>query len=309
MIPSHLINSLATAANTAIDNVLRTGAPGQTIPTGEVGFVAAVTVGGVYDIATAWNSILQPHNLSVKMNGVFCHQSPKVNFTDSHGSVVSCELADLLVVVEDYTSGSTVRRWASLMQAKMASSRGGQTLSQPGDLRQLDLFLHWHPFTLSGKYAAGKRDFSNCTHPGSHLNCGRYGLIAGQPNPDWHQQRPAIVMPAGGDKLGTYFANMVETGQTGYGREATGVGDDWSRTVDELMTRTYARFFTYSAGFSSRQARGHSAFATIFDTNLDYYVLYPDGVAPPSGRRPDEPDDEDPDDGISVLRIGVWETE
>ncbi len=235
MIPSHLINSLATAANTAIDNVLRTGAPGQTIPTGEMGFVAAVTVGGVYDIATAWNAILQPHNLTVKMNGVFCHQSPKVTFTDSQGHLVSCELADLLVVVEDYTA-TALRRWASLAQAKMASSRGGQTLSQPGDLRQLDLFLHWPPFTLPGKYAAGQRDFQACAHAGSHLNCGRYGLISGQPYPDWHQQSPAIVMPAGGDKLGTFLAKMVETGQTSFGREATGVNDDWSRTVDELMT-------------------------------------------------------------------------
>lgn len=309
MIPSSLIPSLASAANTAIDSVLRVGAPGQATPTGEVGFVAAVTLGGVYGIAAAWQPILHPHGYSVKISGVFCHQSPKATFTDNHGNVVSCELADLLVVVEDYTGGSLGRRWAALVQAKMAAPGGGQNLTQPGDLRQLDLLSRWPSFRLPRAYPAGGRDFSTCKHAGKTIDCGRYGLIAKQPNPDWHQQPPAATMPAGGDQLGTFLANMVEIGQVGFGRESTGLGDDWSRTVDELMTRTYANFFNYASGFPGRQKRGHSAFAMFaaVPRSLPFAYLSSVDIAPPSGGRPDDPA-EDPE-GISVLRVTIGRNE
>ncbi|MBZ9740684.1 hypothetical protein [Mesorhizobium sp. CO1-1-4] len=313
MIPSRLIKSLATSANTAIDMVLRNGAPGQTTPTGEVGFVAAVTLGGVYDIAAAWTPILNPHGYSVKISGVFCHQSPKATFTDIHSNVVSCELADLLVVVEDHTGGSLGRRWAALVQAKMAAIGGGQKLTQPGDLRQLDLLTRWPSFSLPSNYTAGKRDFSTCSYAGSTLDCGRYGLIAKQPNPGWHQQAPAAAMPAGGDRLGTFLANMVEVGQVGYGREATGLGDDWSQTVDELMTRTHARFFNYASGFPGRQKRGHSALAMPAAVApgpfSPFSYFYHGGMPPPSGGRPDGPTEEEPDEAISVLRIGIGRNE
>ena len=144
MVPHHLVASLATTADTAIDNVLRVGAPGQSKPTGEVGFVAAVVIGGVHDIANAWSPLLHPHGLSVKMGGVFCHQTPRATFANNSGKIVSCELADLLVVVEDNTGGRPGRRWAALIQAKMAAPGGGQTLTQPADLRQLDLMSGGH---------------------------------------------------------------------------------------------------------------------------------------------------------------------
>ena len=306
MIPNHLIASLATAADTAICNVLRVGAPGQNSPTGEVGFVAAVVLGGVCDIANAWRPLLSPHGLSLKMSGVFCHQTPKATFTDNQGIVVSCELADLLVVVEEYRGGRLGRRWAALVQAKMAAPGGGQTLTQPGDLRQLDLMSRWPSFTLPKNFAPSARDFATCTKAGTTLDCGRYGIIDGQPNPDWYQQAPAATMPAGGDRLGSFLAHMVETGQVGYGREATGLGDDWSRTVDELMTQTYSQLFNYAAGFSGQKHRGRSAFAMAMSS--PYYPIFPYFYAdesPPSGGRLDEPGDDERPTGISVLRIAI----
>ncbi|MEX0319915.1 MAG: hypothetical protein AB3N21_18310 [Ruegeria sp.] len=306
MVPHHLVASLATAADTAINNVLQVGASGQSKPTGEVGFVAAVVIGGVHDIANAWSPLLHPHGLSVKMSGVFCHQTPRATFTDNHGTIVSCELADLLVVVEDNTGGRPGRRWAVLIQAKMAAPGGGQTLTQPGDLRQLDLMSRWPSFTLPKNFAPGARNFATCRYQGKPLDCGRYGLVEGQPSPDWHQQAPAPVMPAGGDRLGSFLAHMVETGQVGYGREATGLGDDWSRTVDELMTQTYSQFFSYAAGFSGRRQRGHSAFAMAISGPYDPSIVYfnSDGP-PPSGGRPDELGDDERPNGINLLRIAI----
>lgn len=310
MIPSSLIPALSVAADTAINNVLRNGAPGQKQPKGEVGFVAAVVLGGVHGIASAWQPILHPHGYSVRISGVFCHQSPMVTFTDRSGNQATCELADLLVVVDDI-SGHNHRRWAALIQAKMAAAKGGKKITGSGDLRQLDLFTRWPSFTLPSGYNPGGRDFFTCVYPGSILDCGRYGLIAKKPNPHWHQQAPAITMPAGGDQLGTFLARMVEAGQVGYGREATGLADDWSQTVDELMTRTYASFFNYRAGFSDQQKRGYSAFAMSMpypSLGLRFYpspYIFLDDTPPPSGGRPDRAEEEHPDGGISLLRIVI----
>jgi hypothetical protein len=232
-------------------------------------------------------------------------------FTDNLGVVGSCELADLLVVVDDYRGGQSGRRWAALIQAKMNGTGGGKALSLAGDLRQLDLLSRWPAFTLPAKYTSGPRDFSTCTYAGTAFDCGRYGLIAPQPNPDWRQQAPALSMPAGGHELGTFLAKMVETGQVGYGREATGIGDDWSRTVDELMTRTYASLFAYASGFPRRQRRGHSAIAVIAvdsHASTDPGFLYWGDGPPPSGGRPDGPEEE-PDPGVSVLRIVIARTD
>jgi hypothetical protein len=318
MIPAHLTSSLSAAADTEIDHALQYGAPGQHPPTGEVGFVAAFVLGAVPGIAQAWRAILRPHGLSVRMTGVFCHQTPRASFTDASGNVRSCELSDLLVVVEDFTTGSSGRRWATLIQAKMANTGGGTTLSAPGDMIQLDLMTRWPNFTLPSAYAPGARNFSTCRYPGTTIECGRYGLIEPSPNVDWHQQAPATSMPPGGDTLGGFLAHMVETGQRGYGREATGTGDDWSRTVDELMRVTSAQAFTHAASFSGQRQRGVSAIASASDPNPPFWP-YPEywyglvgDLSLPSGGRPDWPEvgeGEPEGEGISQVRIGITKIE
>lgn len=315
MIPSPLIPVLAGAADAALAPVLLNGAAafGQNPPTGEVGFVAAVVLGGVPAIANAWRPILRPAGYQLRISGVFCHQSPQATFTDNNGVRKSCELADLLVVVDDLTGSGSGRRWATLVQAKMASPGGGKTLTQTMDLRQLDLFTRWPAFTLPLGYQPYLRDFSTCRHAGMPFDCGRYGLIDTRFNPEWRQQVPARSMPAGGHRFGSFLAQMVGQGQTGFGREATGNADDWSRTVDELMTVTYAALFTYVAGFGSGnpQSRGHMACAYMAP-NLPWNPWQPTerytagGNPPPSGGRPDPTDREDRDPlGISVLRLGI----
>lgn len=310
MIPSTLTPSLETAANTEINNILRTGATSvrQTMPTGEVGFVAAFVLGAVPAIASAWRPLLRPHGLSVKMWGVFCHQTPKVRFTDSSRIRRTCELADLLLVVDDLTTGKATTRWAVLIQAKMAAASGGCHLKGSGDLAQLDLLSRWPNFTLPTTFAAGARDFSTCTHAGSTIACGRYGLIDGQPNPVWHQQAPATVMPAGGDELGTFIARMVEC-RSGYGREATGLSDDWSRTVDELTKVTAGLAFTYSAGLKGSHPRGNSSLAFVVTAGDPLGPMQWASAPPPSGGKPETPLDEPPSEGINLVHIGITNTE
>jgi hypothetical protein len=306
MLPNFLIPNLESAADAAINNVLRTGAVAvnQRVPTGEVGFVAAFVLGAVPDIAKAWRQIIRPHGYSIQMTGVFCHQTPMATFTDTSGIARTCELADLLVVVDDLTSGAATTRWAVLVQAKMVKAGGGQTLTQQGDLTQLDLLSNWPTFTLPSGFAPGSRDFSTCRHAGSPIECGRYGLIDGQPNPLWHQRAPASSMPAGGDQLGTFIARMLE-GRHGYGREATGTADDWSRTVDELLKVTAGLAFTYATGLKGSHPRGNSVVALVSapDTPMFVAAQWRSGP-PPTGGRPEERPD-GPGEGINLIHIGL----
>ena len=306
MVPSHLVSGLAYGADAAINRVLRTGAAnvGQAPPTGEVGFVAAVVLGAVPGIATAWRPLLQPHGISVSLSGVFVHQTPQATFTDLKGNQKRCELADLLVVIEDVSAASVVRRWAALVQAKMASGRGGKTITMPGDLVQLDLFSRWPPFSLPAGFAPGTRNFSTCKYAGNVRDCGRYGLISPQPSPAWHQHAPAAIMPPGGIELGTFLARMLETGQVGFGREATGLGDDWSRTVDELM-RVTTKLALKAPGVPAGQGRGVTAMA-LYDgiEQPGAYGVVASGP-PPSGGRQQSADESPEGQGVSVLRIRV----
>lgn len=309
MVPGSLIPSLAVAADAAVNRVLLTGAvhAGQSVPTGEVGFVAAVVIGGVPALAAAWNPILRPAGYSVQLTGVFCHQSPMVDFVDVIGRPQRCELADLMVVVDDQTGPSVGSRWAVLVQAKMAAARGGKALTTPGDLVQLELLSRWPSFSLPPTFTSRPRDFSTCLHRGVVLDCGRYGLIDPQPKPAWRQQSPAPTMPAGGPELGSFLAHMVETGQSNYGREATGTADDWSFTVNELLTASVTSFFVHSAGFGRKQPRNVTAIAFAGTNSVgdpDRLLLRGDGPPPP-GAPPRRLRGDLGSEGISILHIAV----
>jgi hypothetical protein len=262
-------------------------------------------LGAVPAIASAWKPLLKPHGVSVKMSGVFCHQTPMASFIDSAGVPRTCELADLLVVVDDLTSGTATTRRAVLIQAKMAAAAGGQTLTTQRDLTQLDLLSNWPSFTLPSGFAAGPRNFSTCTYSGSVIECGRYGLLDKQPNPAWHQQAPAASMPAGGAELGTFLARMVQ-GRSGYGREATVTRDDWSRTVNELIKVTAGLAFTYSSGLKGSHPRGNSALALVIaDGGYPFVHGQWASAPPPTGRRPEQPLDGPPSEGINLVHIGI----
>lgn len=56
-------------------------------PRSEVGFVAAVTLGGVTDIAQAWKLLCKKHGIGLDLTGVFCHGAPVVSFKDRNSRV------------------------------------------------------------------------------------------------------------------------------------------------------------------------------------------------------------------------------
>jgi hypothetical protein len=151
MLPRNLVTQMASAATAEIENALRLGV-GTMLPPprAEVGFVAAVTLRAIKDIAAAWKPLLAASRFSLKLSGVFCHAAPMVRFTGAGGQLKCCELADLLIVV-DHTTGGVLSRRAALIQAKMAKNTGRVSLSGKSSHDQVDLYQNWYPFDFVEK--------------------------------------------------------------------------------------------------------------------------------------------------------------
>lgn len=161
MLPRLVVGAMASAANNAIDNALLLGSHAMlSPPRTEVGFVAAVTLGAIRDIAAAWTPLCAGSGFLLKLTGVFFHAAPMVTFTDANGRSRRCELTDLLIVVDITIAGSLVRR-AALIQAKMASAAGRVALLGNSSPVQLDLYQNWYLFDFEeAAYSMSRIDFS-----------------------------------------------------------------------------------------------------------------------------------------------------
>jgi hypothetical protein len=123
---------------------------------------------------------------------VFCHQSPQVSFVDSTGAPQQCELADLLLVVDEVAGGAIRDRRAVFVQAKMFS--WGGTISVPAAVKdQLELYESWPSFQfVYGPYKAVPRNFAAAGQPGRSADSGRYGGINLPPTaPLWEHIVPS----------------------------------------------------------------------------------------------------------------------
>lgn len=220
---------------------------------------------GVPNIVASWRPLVSPLGLALSVHSVFVHGSPKVDFIDSSGSSAQCELADLLLVIDDLTGGKVQDRRAVLVQAKLFDASGGFSLSGTA-LDQLDLFEHWHWFDFrSSSYGKKRRDFRLAGQPGHHYEFGRYGGIGGvakAPMPfEWEHiapsSKPAMKRKAGSD-FASFLAAMA-VGHSGMGREAyPGGSDDWSATVEDLLRVSAPNLVALksSLGKGNRHPRG-----------------------------------------------------
>ncbi|OAP35835.1 hypothetical protein AU381_16770 [Sinorhizobium glycinis] len=299
---------MASSASAAIGQSLSRGAPAMiNVPRTEPGLVAAVTSHAVPTIARNWRRILAPHGVRIELSAVFTHQAPRVRFKSTHKVRALCELADLLLVVDDEDTG---RRRASLIQAKMASQRGTVKISRLQDKLQLDLFQNWPIFDFEEPiYKLAKLNFH---HGGPAAQCGRYGVIDrhwnGPPrSPDWSQMHPSNVpgKTAGSQTLADFIVRLV-SGRAG--RDATlSLRTDWSKTVDALMTITYARQFQHRATLgAARFPRGNSTTAYFLQDELLQVSVTSTGLlAEDSLPEVVVVDGPPPHRALSVLRIRV----
>ncbi|WP_375458511.1 hypothetical protein [uncultured Enterovirga sp.] len=290
--------TLGAAAESVIQRALSRGGRATSKPRGEVGAVASVTLDGTPSVAAAWRKLLPRVDLS--MVGVFCHGSPMVDVSYSNGTTGRCELADLLLVVDETDRHGAVKdRRANLVQAKLLAGGTLKTSSV-----QHHLLTGWPSFSFaSGAYGSAPRDFSASGLPGRTDESGRYGAIDLLSTPrSWKQNLPATHNTAG-DSLGSFLAGML-LGIPGFGRKAIkGAGDDWSSTMDELLTVTALQPLHHSSSLRSGRSRlrGVFAFALVLDDPLNtgaFAVSFdPPPIEEPPGERPAR------ERGISVIRI------
>ncbi len=244
-LPRSVIVQMAALANHAVDKALLVGSEAMiSPPRTEVGFVAAVTLGAIRDIAGAWKPICSGRGLGIDLLGVFCHAAPLVQFTDAKRKLRHCELADLLLVVDINSKGSFVRR-AVLVQAKMARAAARVLLSGTSSRVQLDLYQNWHRFDFEEVvYGLSRVDF---TKGGRASDSATIGVIDRhfKEQPIWtqHAVSPTPSVISDEPHLGEFMAEMVG-GALGFGRVATPIlQTDWSRTVEKLLDVTYKRAF------------------------------------------------------------------
>jgi hypothetical protein len=271
MLPRNVVTTMASAANHAIDDALLRGSHAmRSPPRAEVGFVAAVTLGAIKKIAAAWTPLCSHAGHSLTLTGVFCHAAPIVTFTGASGRLRRCELADLLIVVDVITAGLLVRR-AALVQAKMACAAGQVSLSGQSSRVQLDLYQNWHLFDFQeAAYGMRRIDF---TLGGGAADSGTFGVIdrhwknRSLRPPVWtqHSASPTPASTVNKTRLGEFMAEMADGTRAGAGRLSTpSLQTDWSKTVERLLTVTYARAFHHKPTLgSARASRGVSAIACL----------------------------------------------
>jgi hypothetical protein len=284
------------------------------LPRTEVGFVAAVALGAIRDIAAAWTPLCAGSGFLLKLTGVFCHAAPMVTFTDANSRSMRCELADLLIVVDITIAGSLVRR-AALIQAKMASAAGRVALSGKSSPVQLDLYQNWYLFDFEeAAYSMSRIDFSA---GGAAVDSRTFGAIdrhlrdpASSP-PVWtqHAPSPTPVVISNQPQLGEFIAEMVDGTRASFGRLSTpSLQTDWSKAVERLLAITYARVFHHKSTLGSASApRCVSAVACLSlrtMADLTREVWGGSGGQPPFDDVRIIEDDGEPS-GISVVHITV----
>lgn len=254
MLPSSLVHDLSLAAGPIVDQVLLNGGPRTGKPYGEVSAVRTMTLDGFDGIADKWAPILKAAGFRIELASVFCHSSPQVKFKSSAHpkyakatSPTRCELADLLIVIDHLDLKGAVDRRAVLVQAKMLKGGGFKPSGKEWNQHKL---LAWLPdFTFeSPLYDPAKRNLRKAPRPKAQT--AEYaGIDLNSASPEWRHEltRPSAPWFHSPICLADYLANMA-VGNPSCGRPAIPDGsDDWSFTVDELLTVTAAQGLTKGA--------------------------------------------------------------
>lgn len=305
MVPLSDLQSQAFAkiADLVIAKVLAYGGTQTGKPTGEVSAVETLIRDGFLEIAEAWDPLITDMGYAVDLHAVFVHSSPQVRWTRSDGSRGRCELADLLVVVDHKSLGHQTERRAVLVQAKLL--KNGEIRLRNKEWTQYELLSEWPTFYfLTPGYDPAARDFLDESVCDNAQNSGEYGGIDLKAGPPLCVQEMVAPPKTTGGRisLGQLLIGMTR-GSHMMGREARiGGADDWSSTVDELLSVTAALPIT----IASAVRRGHSQSLGMLVAQASYGQMPSLSAA---GTRRDGPpskfpeDDDDPGGPISTVRL------
>lgn len=287
-VPPSTLWAMSKSAQAEITQALAWGAPGmRATPRTEPGLVAAVHLGAVPNIAAAWKAELAPLGATVKLTGVFCHQSPMVTYVNAKGQGRRCELADLLVVVDSQLPWFTGRT-AVLIQAKMAAGYGTVSPTGISSLTQLELYQLWPAFDF--EQASYGMKSVNLKHGTDHDRSGTFGVIdrhwrrSGAPRWTQHPASPTPSKTTGVPELGKFLASIC-LGKPGYGRNANfASGTAWSKMIDKLLCENQAKMFRHKAILGGNSApRSVTAFMQM-QAVPPVFAVTGGGTAPPDGQ-------------------------
>jgi hypothetical protein len=256
----------------------------------EPAYVASFVLYGVPKLAAEWAAPLNAAGFGLRISGVFCHQSPKVEMTRSEWqSGGECELGDLLVVHDHVgANGEITSRRAVLVQAKMPHATG-YVADNP---RQSFLYEHWPLFRIT-KPKILRTAWYDLT---DNSQGARYAQIT----PDAPKRRYLIkrqspwalvsctanISPPLNDDMAAFLVSMLDfDGQASRGRPATVGGQDpWSALVDLLLDKMKLREFT-NRQLPRRHHRGPRVVTAFTSGEADdvRFDLVCAGPVPPGG--------------------------
>lgn len=119
----------------------------------EPDIVASLVLNGTKIIENEWRSVFNSVGIRIAVTGIYCHQTPKVNFSGMKGK--SCELGDLLWChVHSDIDGNVIRN-AILYQAKKSADQPYRLRGNDED--QLKLYSTWPEFTYVSSGALNRQ--------------------------------------------------------------------------------------------------------------------------------------------------------
>lgn len=141
----------------------------------EPDIVASLVLNGTKIIENEWRNVFNSVGIRIAVTGIYCHQTPKVNFSGMKHN--SCELGDLLWCHAHYDFDGNVIRNAILYQAKKSAVQPYRIRGSDED--QLKLYSTWPKFTYvnSGSLNGQKRH----VRPSAPRRGAQYLLIDDRP--------------------------------------------------------------------------------------------------------------------------------
>ncbi|MBE3094475.1 MAG: hypothetical protein IMZ52_05550 [Actinobacteria bacterium] len=145
----------------------------------EPDIVASLVLNGTKIIEDGWREIFNLFKIKIALTGIYCHQTPKINFKGMIGH--SCELGDLLWCHVHTAKDGNIIRNAILYQAKKSSEHPYTICKE--ELDQFKLYSTWPEFTYvnSGKLLNGQMRH---VKPSAPRRGAQYLLIEDHP-PEW----------------------------------------------------------------------------------------------------------------------------
>lgn len=319
-LPRTTIDCLARLADIHIEQALNVGGPGKPASRGEVNAVKSVTLDGFKHIADAWRRILFQLGYYLEMTAIFCHSYPRVDFEiTGKRTDQSRELADLMIAIDYVDSNTQIDRRAVLIQAKLLKGKKLKLQPTPSEQEQYLLLSQLPVFKfVETIYNPAFRDLKITPFDDDCHTAAEYGgLDIRMDNSRWLSYRPGE--PGTSDvvftheiSLGSLLAGMLG-GYTGCGRKASqhatklNAGDDWSATVNELLSVTGSKFIEQSSTSKTlrknQQILGFMEFPFIDGSAIAFSNLTSNAGNGDNGPVRNDEGDELPGGPLSIVQI------